>query len=119
MGDKNRGTSPYDDDYSDDFDDDASDVGNRRYKTRSPLTRTVVTIGKDGQRRPSGVALGGNTYRKARGGMSLASGYLTPTSQKTADFDDEDDEDDDTLVAMSPRSKIGQIEGGGVEEVAG
>ncbi|XP_052811109.1 lebercilin-like isoform X3 [Mya arenaria] len=41
MGDKNRGTSPYDDDYSDDFDDDASDVGNRRYKTRSPLTRTA------------------------------------------------------------------------------
>ncbi|XP_052237641.1 golgin subfamily A member 6-like protein 6 isoform X2 [Dreissena polymorpha] len=27
--------------------------------------------------------LGGNTYRKARGGMSLASGYLTPTSRKT------------------------------------
>lgn len=29
------------------------------------------------------VARGANTYRKARGGMSLASGYLTPNSRKT------------------------------------
>lgn len=46
MSNRNRGTSPYgdesvlDDDYSDDFDDDATDAGNRRYKTRSPLNRT-------------------------------------------------------------------------------
>ena len=29
---------------------------------------------------------GENTYRKARGGMSLASGYLTPTSRKNANY---------------------------------
>lgn len=46
MSNRHRGTSPYgdesiiDDDYSDDFDDDATDAGNRRYKTRSPLNRT-------------------------------------------------------------------------------
>jgi hypothetical protein len=29
---------------------------------------------------------GANTYRKARGGMSLASGYLTPTSRKNGSY---------------------------------
>lgn len=43
---RNRAKSPYDsildddDDYSDDFDDDATDVGTKRYKTKSPLNRT-------------------------------------------------------------------------------
>jgi hypothetical protein len=47
---RNRAKSPYDsildddDDYSDDFDDDATDVGTKRYKTKSPLNRTGITL---------------------------------------------------------------------------
>ena len=69
------------------------------------------TVQSPGQRNGRGsasrppVAFGGNTYRKARGGMSLASGYLTPTSQRTLNIEEEE-EDEDTLVGDSPNSRI-------------
>ncbi|KAL4232714.1 Lebercilin [Mactra antiquata] len=95
---KRREGSPYTHDsyadgYSDDFDDDDdADTSNRRYKTRSPLNRTTAKDYNDDdddedndffseKTRPTGQP-GANTYRKARGGMSIASGYFSPSSRK-------------------------------------
>ncbi|XP_060602987.1 lebercilin-like isoform X2 [Ruditapes philippinarum] len=109
---RNRAKSPYDsildddDDYSDDFDDDATDVGTKRYKTKSPLNRTAsgheVRRPKDSRNSDS------NIYNRSNRGRGRGKGRFSQLGRNSHDTSRVDNITKRVLSAR--RLKINEIQ---------